>query len=321
MNCVFRKLAPAISVCLVFGGAFAQESGESARGPIPGVEAAVEGEPQPAGTLAEPGAAPSEAASGEKMPWEADGASNDAVVPSPVADEAPAVDRGEKLAKQPKPPKEPKAPRESRSFEIDGLRVGLRGALGIGGFRLHTPLTDRRFEATGGDAYLTPWPHISAAIGVAAAYPITELIDVALEGQYSFYKARSGFSLSAQNYNGPNLVPVKETYFAGTRLHTIEFPLLARLHLEPLTDLPLYAEGGFSLGANVYSELYESGGVYERPVGNYVAGGIVLGAGYEITENLRAGLRANYVFTRYAKSVQGNPFSVRADATYYFLNY
>jgi len=312
MKCLLKKLTPALGVCLVFGGAFAQESGESERGPIPGVEAAADYQPPPPGTLQEPAQPPE----GAKMPWEVEAAKASDVpppVPSPVADEAPITDAPLPSGKPPKAEKVKKAkePRQPVDFNLDGLRAGAKGAFGFGGLSGHVPLNDRA-----NDQYaIILKPFASAALGLSVSYSVIDFVDAVVEAQYSYYKARNEFVVDEDGQL------FRDAFVAGAVLHAVEFPIFARVHAEQFVGLPLYAEAGLTFGGNVYSYLYDSQGILGKPIANYAAAGALLGVGYDIDDNLAAGLRGNYVFTRYAKNVHGRPWAVRADVTYYFLSF
>jgi len=292
-KCALR--ASALCVCLVFGAAMAQE-GEQIHGPIPGVEAAVDYQPPEE-------EAPPAAEAVQPEPERAE------EIPTPVVDEVAQTDIPAKAPPKPERVKPQKAPREP--LGLDGLRAGARAAFGLGGLGGHAPLVDPRNE----DYAIVLKPNISFGLGLSVSYNVLDFLDAVVDVQYVYYKARNEYVINVEDQL------YRDMFVGGAVLHALEFPIFARVHAEPFIDLPLYAEAGFSIGANIYSYLYTGEGVLGKPIPNYCAGGLLLGVGYEVDEDLLVGLRTNYVITRYAKNVHGRPWALRADLTYYFVSF
>jgi len=218
-----------------------------------------------------------------------------------VAVETPAAAEVPTKPEKPAKPEKVKEPSETGVF-----RLGVRGGLGISAFSGHKALIDKGYEHYA----IILKPTVSASAGLAGAFAVNDFFSVAVEAQYSLYKAHGEFVDNADKVGGQDY---RNLYLAGAVLHAAELPVLARFHLNPV-----YIEAGVAPGANVYSYVYK-GSEFGKPIPNYFACGAVFGFGFEI-EDVLLGVRGQYGFIEYDKNLNGYPWSVQVSITKFFLN-
>ncbi|GHV17487.1 hypothetical protein AGMMS49938_18300 [Fibrobacterales bacterium] len=177
--------------------------------------------------------------------------------------------------------------------------LGARVAAGASAFRGHKALLVNETHA------VKLQPAFSVSAGLAFAIEISDLISVAPELQYSWYRANG--ELIKENIGEFN-----DLYEAGASLHAIEIPILARFNFGCL-----YAEAGPQIGANIYTKIYKNSDL-KKPELNVFTFGPTLGGGVKLGDIL-LGIRGHFGILEYAKETGGSQWNLQVGATKFFF--
>ncbi|MCL2688626.1 MAG: PorT family protein [Chitinispirillia bacterium] len=231
-----------------------------------------------------------------------------------VAEEEPAIEEAEeevaveeapvKKAKAEKV-KKCKAPKEPKEVSEGGnvFRCGLRAGLGVSAFDGHKAIYTESF----GSSAVSLGPFVSASVGLVFSAPVTELISIAWEVQYSLYTAHGEFSIKRDGRD------FGEMHQAGVELHTVEMPILANFNFGDR----YYAELGPQVGWNFYGKIYANREL-KKPYLNDFAFGPALGFGMKVNSDLAVGVRGYYNVLEYAENSNGYPWTVQGSITTFF---
>jgi hypothetical protein len=266
------------------------------------------------------------------------------VSPAPVVAE-PSPTASETAAEEAPVQETPK----SEKKRLDGgFRVGLRAALGIGGFGGHEPvyLGPAAAEISGGkmsdaDVYLRDengvpiYRHVfydreielgaslSGGVSVVFLSRINGLLSLSCGAQYSFYTASGEYVHKMDEFRMPNddadFWPVSE---ASVELHSLEIPVLFRISAEEALGYPVYAEAGPQIGFNLYArKMAYEGGVMNKnavliwkPNLSVVNFGPVFGAGIDL-DRASVDLRVHFGLMKYQETQGGRPWSITVGLT------
>jgi hypothetical protein len=268
-----KKLLKSCVSLLFVAHAFAQESASPP-------EAAI-----PASTVADSAAPPSVAT--EPVAPETT-APEKFVVPEPVQQQAVAAE----------------TPAEPLNFHL-----GIRSAFGISALRSHKAVkSDNLFN---GNAVKLE-PAISGSVGLAFAIEINNLLAVAPELQYTFYRA-----------NGRYIQKTKDSFIAdrneaGVTVHSLELPILARFSFGNLGFGNIYAEIGPQVGANLDERIYINSELKSPNDKNIFAFGPAAGFGIKAGDIL-VGVRGYFGILEYAENTNGYPWAAQVSLTKLFF--
>jgi hypothetical protein len=226
--------------------------------------------------------------------------------PAPAPEPAPVQTIAEAYAQAaPTPAPAPQAASKSTEFHV-GANVGL----GLSQFRGHAALV-----SPDGTKKLKLLPSLAFSAGVISELGITELISLAPGLQYSLYRASSELSAESKgsiNNKSNNNVYDDRAVIAGVYLHTLEIPVLARLHFGDI-----YGEIGPQLGFNLYSRIYKNANYYDPDI-NLIALGVVAGGGIDLS-GILLGARLHFGFFDYADTPKGSPWSFEINVGKFFF--
>jgi len=192
-----------------------------------------------------------------------------------------------------------------------GARVGF----GLSALRGHVALTSPAFNGYS----IKQGQALSLGAGIAFGVEINDLLTVAPELQYTWYRANGEYSLkngSLPYVNG-----------AGVNLHSFELPVLARFSFSKgLMGLnAIYAEVGpqfgYNFSANIYKDYvttYKNGDIQNVET-NRFAFGPTLGFGANLDGNIFLGLRGHLGVLEYANNTNGYPWTLQISVTKFFF--
>jgi len=190
------------------------------------------------------------------------------------------------------------------------FHVGANLGVGISQFRGHVALV-----SPDGTKKLKLLPSLAFTVGAISEIGITELISLAPGLQYSLYRASAELSAESNgsiNNKSNNNVYDHRAVIAGVYLHTLEIPVLARLHFGDI-----YGEIGPQLGFNLYSRIYKNANYYDPDI-NIIALGIVAGGGIDLS-GLLLGARLHFGLFDYADTPKGSPWSFEINVGKFFF--
>jgi len=190
------------------------------------------------------------------------------------------------------------------------FHVGANVGVGISQFRGHVALV-----SPDGTKKLKLMPSLAVTVGAISEFGITKLVSVAPGLQWSLYRASA--ELAAENKGSVNNKSNNNVYDsravdAGVYLHTLEIPVLARLHFGDI-----YGEIGPQLGFNLYSRIYKDANYYDPDI-NLIALGIAAGGGIDLN-GLLLGARLHFGFFDYADTPKGSPWSFEINVGKFFF--
>jgi hypothetical protein len=214
------------------------------------------------------------------------------VEPAPVPEPAPTPEPVA-IAVETVAPATPKEPIK--------IKFGIRPAIGISAFRGHKALDF-------GEWKLQMHPALSFGLGAAADIQFNSLVSLAVELQYTQYRADNEFAVKT----GADFHNLNE---AGITLHALELPVLARFNIANA----YYAEVGPQVGYNARAVIYKNSDL-KQPELNAIAFGPVLGGGIKLNGgNTLLGIRCSFGLLEYAENSKGYPWTVQASATQFLF--